>query len=329
MQLTFRARGGKRMAASITGEVLDHSATERMAQWMSMGLACIAGRREFAKGRYAIADLAEESMPAAVMRFEEEVRQLRKVALLCLIPRSAANMDPSVPSIEVLREISTFGASICAGGAEALLRSAVLERPVRLDCPVTGAPTTYSFFGVAFCPQAANAADDLYDLPLSAPFPCIIITSDGFAFAMFVRDMSVARHGVAPHGIASRTERLALFADCVGRWQKFSLHTLSAFAERTRGTRCPVHISDDGLSWQAVHNDPVFAEIRKELHTHEMPRVYAADLAGRWNAVLDSQGAHFHARSGQSGGLRLDSPTRGGGCPFAAASARDVAPPAA
>lgn len=317
------------MAAPIVGEAQGHSATERMAQWMSMGLACIAGRREFAKGRYAIADLAEESMPTAVMRFEEEVRQLRKVALLCLIPRSAANMDPRTPSIEVLREISTFGASVCAVGAEALLRSAVLERPVRLDCPVTGMPTTYSFFGVAFCPQAANAADDLYDLPLSAPFPCINITSDGFAFAMFVRDMSVARHGVAPHGIASRAERLALFADCVGRWQKFSLHTLSAFAERTRGTRCPVQVSDDGLSWQAMHNDPVFAETRKELHSHEMPRVYAADLAGRWNAVLDCQGSHFHARSGQSGGLRVGTQPLGSGCPNAAANARDCAPPAA
>lgn len=317
------------MAAPIIDEAQPRSAVERMSQWMSTGLACIAGRRELAKGRYAIADLASESMPAALARFEEEVRQLRKVALLCLIPRNAANMDPRTPSIDVLREISTFGASICAAGAEALLHSAVLERPVRLDCPVTGAPTTYSFFGVAFCPQAANADDDLYDLPLSAPFPCINITSDGFAFAMFVRDMSVARHGVAPHGIASRTERLALFADCVMRWQKFSLHTLSAFAERTRGTRCPVRVSDDGLSWQAVHNDPVFAETTKELHTHEMPRVYAADLAGRWNAVLDRQGAHFHARSGQSGGLRLGSPPRGSGCPFAAANRRDFAPPAA
>jgi hypothetical protein len=329
MQMTCHAKGGKRMAAPLIDEVQPRTATERMSQWMSTELACIAGRREFAKGRYAIADLATESMPAALAQFEEEVRQLRKVALLCLIPRNAANMDPRTPSIEVLREISTFGASICAAEAEALLHSAVLERPVRLDCPVTGVPTTYSFFGVAFCPQAANAEDDLYDLPLSAPFPCINITSDGFAFAMFVRDMSVARHGVAPHGIASRAQRLDLFADCVMRWQKFSMHTLSAFTERTRGTRCPVRVSEDGLSWQAAHNDPVFAETTKELHTHEMPRVYAADLAGRWNAVLDRQSAHFHARSGQSGGLRLGSPPRGGGCPFAAASRRDCAPPAA
>lgn len=288
-----------------------------LARWMSTELACIAGRREFSRGRYAIADLAEEPVQVAVTRFQEEVRQLRKVALICLIPRTAANMNPGTPSLEVLRELSTFGAAVSARRAEELLDSAVLELPVLLDCPVTGAPTTYSFFGVAFCPQAANAGDALYDLPLSAPLPLINITSDAFAFAMFVRDMALDRHGVAPHQMAARQERLALFSDCVARWQRFSLHTLTSFAERTRGTRCPVRVSEDGLSWQAAHNDPVFAETRKEMHTHDMPSVYAAELVERWNAVLDRQSPHFHARSGQSGGRLLPAARRERQCPFA------------
>lgn len=287
------------------------SSVDRLARWMSTGLGCIAGRREFAKGRYVIADLAEEGALAAVARFQDEVRQLRKVALICLLPRTAANTDPNTPSLAVLRELSAVGASISGRPAADLLNGGVLELPLLLDCPVTGAPTTYSFFGVAFCPQAANAADALHDLPLSAPFALINITSDAFAFAMFVRDMSLARHGLAPHQLAVPPDRDGLFADCVARWQAFSLHTLGTFAARTAGTRCPVHVSADGRNWQAVHNDPVFAETVKEPHTHEMPSIYAAELAAQWTAVLDRQAPQFHARSGQSGGRRL-----GGKCPL-------------
>lgn len=288
-----------------------------LTRWMSTELACIAGRREFAKGRYAIADLAKEPVQAVLARFEDDVRQLRKVALICLIPRTAANMDPGTPSLAVLRELSSFGAAMSARRAEELLDSAVLERPVLLDCPVTGVPTTYSFFGVAFCPQAANADDALHDPPLSAPLPLINVTSDAFAFAMFVRDLSLERHGVAPHDLSGRQERTVLFADCVARWQRFSLHTLTSFAERTRGTRCPVRVSEDGLTWQAAHNDPVFAETRKEMHTHDMPSIYAAELVERWNAVLDRRGPHFHARAGQSGGRPLPALMSGRRCPFA------------
>ena len=290
----------------------------RLATWMRTELGCIAGRREYAKGRYAVADLGEEAMAMAWARFAEDVRSYRKVALLCLIPRTASNMSMSTPSIEVLRELSGFAAQLSASPADALLDSGVLEMPILLDCPVTGAPTTYSFFGVAFCPQAANAADRLFDLPLSAPLPCINITSDAFAFAMFVRDTALGRHGMPPHMMAGKDERDLLFADCVARWQAFSIHTLRGFAARTEGTRCAIRISADGLSWQAAHNDPVFAETSKEPHVHEMPCVYAGALVQHWAEVLDRQRAHFHARSGQSGGRRLVAAPRGSRCPFAA-----------
>lgn len=306
------------MRPATNGEVPASSSVEGLTRWMSTELACIAGRRELAKGRYAIADLAEEDVRAVMASFCEEVRQLRKVALICLIPRTPANMAPSTPSIDVLRELSAVGASLSGQCAEALLNGAVLEMPLLLDCPVTGAPTTYSFFGVAFCPQAANAGDALYDLPLAAPYPLINITSDAFSFAMFVRDMAIERHGLAPHQIGERQDRITLFADCVARWQRFSLHTLATFAERTEGTSCPVRVSDDGRSWQAAHNDPVFAETTKEAHTHEMPSIYAAGLAEQWSAVLDRQGPHFHARAGQSGGRRLGAPRRGRQCPLGA-----------
>lgn len=298
------------MRPSTIADGTEPSSVDRLARWMSTGLACIAGRREFAKGRYVIADLAKDGALAAVARFQDEVRQLRKVALICLLPRSAANTDPNTPALAVLRELSAVGACLSGRTEEELLNGGVLELPLLLDCPVTGAPTTYSFFGVAFCPQAANAADALHDLPLSAPFALINITSDAFAFAMFVRDMSLARHGRAPHQLAV-PERAVLFADCVARWQAFSLHTISTFEARTAGTRCPVRLSDDGRRWQAVHNDPVFAETVKETHTHEMPCIYAAELAALWTAVLDRCAPQFHARSGQSGGRRL-----GGKCPL-------------
>lgn len=294
------------------------SGTGRLAAWMRTELGCVAGRREHAKGRYAIVDLAEEALASAVARFADDVRALRKVALLCLIPRTPANMDAATPSIEVLRELSRFAAPLSASPPEVLLDGGVLELPILLDCPVTGAPTTYSFFGVAFCPQAANAADPLYDVPLSAPFPCINITSDAFAFAMFVRDTALGRHGVPPHLVSGQAERALLFADCVARWQAFSTCTLAGFAALTAGTRCAVRISPDGASWQAAHNDPVFAETAKEPHVHDMPLVYAACLVQRWSEVLERQRAHFHARSGQSGGTRLAG-AASGRCPVKAA----------
>ncbi|MFM8746985.1 MAG: hypothetical protein ACKOED_10020 [Aestuariivirga sp.] len=285
---------------------------------MSTELSCIAGRREASKGRYSIVDLAEEDAVEAIARFQEDIRALKKVALVCIIPRTRQNMDPRTPSIEVLRELSVFGARVSSMAAEQLLNSAVLELPVLLNCPVTGSPTTYSFFGVALCPQAANDADELFDLPLSAPFPCINFTSDAFAFAMFVRDVSMNRHGVPPHELASRRDCDALFAACVAQWHKFSSHTLTAFARKTAGTRCPVRISADGLSWHAAHNDPVFAETRKEQHAHDMPCIYATELVERWVAVLDRHSAHFHVKSGQGGGILIAQVANSSKCPLAA-----------
>lgn len=281
------------------------STTDHFASWMHTKLDCVAGRREFSKGRYSIVDLKHEGITEAVQRFMLAVKEYRSVALLCIIPRTTQNMSIANPSVDVLSELSVYGSLVCEHSPQELLNSAVLELPISVKCPVTGELTTYSFFGVAFCPQAANPNDPLYDWPLSAPYPCINITSDGFAFAMFVRDVSVARFGVAPFALDDAKNRDQLFDECIEKWQRYSIHTLKTFAEKTSGSRCAVQICENGTMWQAAHNDPVFAETEKEFHLHEMPCVYARELVKQWQAILGKKLDSFHARYGQCGGKHL------------------------
>jgi hypothetical protein len=280
------------------------STVDLFASWMQVKLGCVVGRREFSKGRYSIVDLENTSITEAVRRFMHSVAEYRSVSLICIIPRTTQNMSMEKPSVEVLRELSIYGSLVCKHSPQELLNSAVLELPITVKCPVTGIVTTYSFFGVAFCPQAANPNDPLYDWPLSAPYPCINFTSDGFAFAMFVRDNSIVRFGVAPFAISGATDRDYLFNDCIKKWQRYAIHTLNRFAEETSGSQCKVQVSEDETKWQAAHNDPVFAETEKEFYVHEMPCIYARELVKQWQLVFGEDLDSLHARHGQCGGKK-------------------------
>jgi hypothetical protein len=64
-------------------------------------------------------------------------------------------------------------------------------------------------------------------------------------------------------------------------------------------------LSDDRTHWFAAHNDPVFAELKKCPHQHEMPVTYAARLTAKWSANLFDGKPYEPGRDGQSGGVAV------------------------
>jgi hypothetical protein len=175
--------------------------------------------------------------------------------------------------------------------------------PIEVACPVTGQPTIYEFFPVAFCRGSANPADPLYDPSLGAPFTGINTTSDAFAFAMLVRDQALRAWGKAPHETEDRDAVELLFKKCVTVWQNMSINTIQTYEKTSIDPARGVHLSDDRKRWIAPHNDPVFAELTKCPHSHEMPISYATRLAAKWSANLFDGKEYVPSRDGQSGGV--------------------------
>ena len=190
-----------------------------------------------------------------------------------------------------------------AESAGALINAQTISIPFEIECPVTGLPATYEFFPVAFCRHAATIADPLYDPSLSAPFLAINTTSDAFALGMLVKDLSERHFHCAPHQIAARADFERLLHRCATAWQNMSANTISMYSKVSAIPQRAVALSEDHRSWTAPHNDPVFAEMVKETHSHEMPIVYAQRLCRKWIAAR-FEGAGFVAdRDGQSGGM--------------------------
>lgn len=279
-------------------------APEVFDEWLERGLMCSAGKREFKLGRYLVsrfrngADFAE-----AVEQFRREVAEYKKTGFLAMLVHDEARCRNSEDELVLL------GAAMHeAGLAEdslAVIDGGTVCIPVELNCPVTGQPTTYEFFSVAFCRHQANPRDKLYDPSLSAPFTAVNTTSDAFAFAMLVRDQSIRAYGCAPHEIGNRDDVEMLFRKCVTVWQNMSINTITSYSrvavEPSRG----VHLSEDRKRWIAPHNDPVFAELKKCPYFHEMPIVYASRLCEKWMATMFEGEEYVPGRDGQSGGTAV------------------------
>ncbi len=283
-----------------------HSSTQKRPtvgfdEWLATDLRCSAGKREFQLGRYSVCHVRNGYQFAeAFDRFAGEVAQYAKTGLLTIVP----TRRPYADSVEELRLLGQI--IVDAGYAEsagALIRSETVAIPLDIDCPVTGLPTTYEFFPVAFCCHAGDPADPLYDPSLSAPFLAINTTSDAFAFGMLVRDLSMRHFHCPPHEIASRGDFERLLGRCVTAWQNMSVNTIQAYQKVAVTAERAVSLSDDERFWLAPHNDPVFAELEKAMHTHEMPIIYAQRLAAKWTAALYEGARRFASRDGQSGGI--------------------------
>lgn len=275
-----------------------------LEDWLDDGLYCSAGKREFKLGRYHVARFANgRDYAAALAEFRGEVMAQRKTGFLGIFVHDEARTASAADEIRLL------GAAMAEAGLtpdpEALIRGETLATPIDVVCPVTGEETAYEFFSVAFCRHAGDTKDPLYDPSLSAPFTAVNTTSDAFAFAMLVRDQAIKAWGKAPHEIGDRSAVEHLFRKCVTIWQNMSINTISSYSKVAADPARGVHLTEDRRRWIAAHNDPVFAELEKRPHFHEMPIVYAARLTAKWLANLFDGKECLPSRDGQSGGVPM------------------------
>jgi hypothetical protein len=270
--------------------------------WLDGGLQCTAGKREFRLGRYFVTSFATGGEYAeALADFRREVAAYRKTGFLAIFEGAEACRTAE-------EELHLLGAAMFDAGLtddyDALIAGQTLAHSIDVLCPVTGRETAYEFFSVAFCRHAGDARDPLYDPSLSAPFTAINTTSDAFAFARFVNDQAMRAWGHAPHEMVEDREAVELlFRRCVVAWQNMSITTIQNYSRVTVVPARGVHLGDDQTRWYAAHNDPVFAELEKCPHFHEMPIAYATRLTDKWSATLFEGRPFVPGRDGQSGGV--------------------------
>jgi hypothetical protein len=276
---------------------------ETFDEWLERGLQCSAGRREFKLGRYFVARFQNGSdYSEALEQFRHEVAEYRKTGFLALFVHDESRCQIAEDELwllgEAMREagLTTSAASLISGQTLAI--------PIEVTCPVTGEDTIYEFFSVAFCRHANDPTDKLYDPSLSTPFTAINTTSDAFAFATLVRDQALRAWGVPPHEMTDRDAVETLFRKCVIVWQNMSINTIQGYSRTAVDPARGVHLTEDRKRWIAPHNDPVFAELEKSPHFHEMPITYATRLCAKWLATLFEGKEYIPSRDGQSGGVR-------------------------
>jgi hypothetical protein len=219
-----------------------------------------------------------------------------------------------VPCRSAEEELRLLGAAMFDAGLtddyDALIAGETLSHTIDVVCPVTARDTSYAFFSVAFCRNSGDPRDPLYDPSLSAPFTAVKTTSDAFAFARFVHDGAVRAWGVPPYEMTHDRDAVELlFRRCVVAWQNMSITTIQNYSRIAADPSRGVHLSDDRTRWYAAHNDPVFAELAKCPHAHEMPIAYATRLTARWSAALFDGLPYAPGRDGQSGGVPVSGNT--------------------
>lgn len=281
-----------------------HKQPDTFTAWLEQGLQCMAGKREFRLGRYHVARFASGAEYAAALAdFRREVAAHRATGFLAIL-----TSDEHCPTVE--HELNLLGAAMYDAGLtddfEVLIAGKALAHSIEVPCPVTGLDTFYDFFSVAFCRNAADPRDPLYDPSLSAPFTAVNTTSDAFAFARLVDDQARRAWGRPVHEMTHDRDAVErLFQRCVTAWQNMSITTIGNYSRVAEDPSRGVHLSDDKTRWFAAHNDPVFAELKKCPYQHEMPVTYAVRLTAKWSANLFDGQPYVPSRDGQSGGVAV------------------------
>ncbi|MCX5493117.1 hypothetical protein OSH11_00205 [Kaistia dalseonensis] len=278
---------------------------DAFAVWRDNDVRCSAGKREFQLGRYMVEHVRNGyQFSDALERFRHEAEAHRKTGFLAIVPSVAEDFPDSLSELRRLGEIMVDAG--LADSAGALINGGTVAVPFELPCPVTGMMAIYEFFPVAFCRHAAVVADPLYDPSLSSPFLAINTTSDAFAFGMLVKDLCERHFHCEPYEVQNRHDLERLLQKCAAAWQNMSINTITGYNKIAARPERAVHLAEDRKSWLAPHNDPVFAETVKEMHSHEMPVVYAERLCQKWLSALFDGASYRPGRDGQSGGSFVD-----------------------
>ncbi len=260
----------------------DSQVMEEVLQWMTKKLPCVAGRREFNRGRYMIRIATRETVPAIFEEYKRKLASGEVVACLFIFndPRFYEGQGDVSEAFHFLAEQMSL---ITDQSPSALANGAPLTNKIRLTCPVTNLATLYDDFEcIAFCPQSNDREDPLYDPLMSTPYPAVNMSSDVYAFSRFVSDSAeiALKHPV--HEEHDREKLEKFFDMCVERWQRVAVATIGNFEAITDTSLCPVHVTDDQQYWLAAHKDPAFAEQIKEVHKHELPVKYGRRIVQGW-----------------------------------------------
>lgn len=272
-----------------SGAMSDGQALQTVHDWMRNALHCAAGRREFNRGRYMIEIATRKTVPSILDGFQESLQNGDATACLYVFNEPALYAGRADVAA-AFGYLATQMEPISSLPARDLKNGAPLTTSMRLTCPVTNQLTVYDDFEcIAFCPQSDNREDPLYDPLLFAPLPAVNMSSDVFAFSRFVADSALTALGKPVYEEENAKVRRAFLEKCVQRWHRVAVSIINAFERVTDTNLCPVHVTDDGKHWIAAHKDPAFAEMRKEVHSHELPTVYAYRIIDRWLEYFDDR----------------------------------------
>jgi hypothetical protein len=190
----------------------------------------------------------------AQRQFRRSMLAYDKVACILIFnhPRFYANSGTT--ALDAITYLAEQIAPVAHVDADRLIAGGSARQRHAIRCPVTGASTTYDDFdAIAFCPQAEDKRDRLYDPLMAAPYQCINISSDVFAFSMFVRDRFLERNKREIFNARPDDALYGHLVECGTLWQRMAVRTIRNYVALTDTSLCPTYLSSDHRYWFANH----------------------------------------------------------------------------
>lgn len=272
-----------------------------------MDWGCVAGKREFMKGRYIISVIEEGNNTVIKNTYETFVNSLNnyeKIGCLFVFNNSMFYRNSGKNNLETVTYLAKKMSVLTNVSVHQLINGGSLNKKIVLKCPVTGLELTYhDFDAIAFCPQAEDKTDPLYDPLMAAPYPCVNFNSDIFGFSILVRDQCLEDYGCEVYEISDSNELLRFFNRCSMNWHRMAIKTIRNYIRITDTKLCPTYLSKDDKFWFANHQDPAFAESQKQPYSHEMPVIYAKKIISRWMDFFTKGVVPDYANLSEAGSL--------------------------
>lgn len=283
--------------------------SDQAERWLRRAVGCLFGRVHFHKERFAIASVSTAAELADVRAAFGEALRSREL-LSCLVLLEPHNeLQRGLPIEQLVSYLDDrYFTGIDAGRRDIpLVNGATYSLAYLLTCPVTGVPVTFTDFDqVAFYPQAVDESDPLYDPSMYAPFVCLNITSDSYAFALTCADRNEILTG-RPLREVSPDERAEVYESALSAFQRLAEQSITQYHKATNAAVSePIGLSQDNRYYLAPHDEAAFAETAKSRFRNEMPVLYAPRIIEQWErhfatgATPDMSGIYLPAVPVQS-----------------------------
>jgi hypothetical protein len=269
-----------RLTADIPDDLADQA-----ERWLRRAVGCLFGRVHCHKDRFALASVSNAAELAGVRRaFGDAICTQGLLSCLVLI-EPGNNLLRAMPIERLVRYLDRkyFTATDSRRRDIPIVSGAAYSISYTITCPVTSLAVLFTDFDqVAFYPQAADEDDPLYDPSMFAPFVCINITSDAYAFALTCADRSeiLTQRPVRELSAAERSE---VYDAALKAFQRLAEQSIAQYHNATNpDVADPIHLSDDRQYYIAPHDEAAFAETAKRLFRSEMPVLYAPRIIEEW-----------------------------------------------